>query len=50
MSAETHSDPSKNWLIAFMVAFMCTVFAIGVWAMMNYHVDAVEAPAAAGHH
>ncbi|MDP3509480.1 MAG: hypothetical protein Q8T09_16015 [Candidatus Melainabacteria bacterium] len=50
MSAEKHTDPSQVWMIMFMVAFCCTVLSIGVWAMFNYKVDAVEAPAAAGHH
>lgn len=50
MSAEGHKDPSQVWLTLFMVAFCCTVLSIGVWAAFNYKVDAVEAPAAGGHH
>ena len=50
MSAETHKDPSKGWLILFFVCFIISVFGIGLWQMCtHYNPDAAEAPVAGGH-
>jgi hypothetical protein len=49
MSEAGHSDPSKKWLLFFFVCFGMTVFAIGVFAMFTYKVDAPDAPASGGH-
>ena len=45
-----HQDPSSKWLTFFFVCFGMTVFAIGVFALFTYHVDAPEGAAEAGHH
>ena len=49
MSEAGHSDPSKKWLFFFFVCFGVTVFAIGVFALFNYKVDAPDAPVSGGH-
>ena len=49
MSAPTHNDPSKAWLIFFFVCFTLTVGMIGLWAALAYHVDDGTAAAPAGH-
>jgi hypothetical protein len=50
MSAPTHNDPSKAWLIFFFVCFTLTVGMIGLWAALAYKVDDGAAPAPAGGH
>ncbi|HEY9717687.1 MAG TPA: hypothetical protein V6C69_09475 [Trichormus sp.] len=49
MSAPTHKDPSKGWLIFFFVCFTMSVVAIGVYAKFCYNVDAPEAAVTGGH-
>lgn len=50
MVESTHNDPSRKWLIFFFVCFTLTVFAIGMWAALMYHVDDNTAPASGGEH
>jgi hypothetical protein len=49
MSGETHSDPSKNWLIFFFICFFLTVFGIGLWAKLFYNANAPVPKASGGH-
>jgi hypothetical protein len=50
MSAQTHKDPSKGWLLLFFVCFVLSVFGIGVWQLATgYNPDTPDAPAAGGH-
>jgi len=51
MTETAHKDPSKGWLVLFFVAFIITVFGIGVWQLVtHYNPDAAVAPVEAGHH
>ncbi len=52
MTETADKDPSKGWLVLFFVAFIITVFGIGVWQLVtHYNPDARPvAPVEAGHH
>ncbi len=45
MTETAHKDPSKGWLVLFFVAFIITVFGIGVWQLVtHYNPDAGRCP------
>jgi hypothetical protein len=48
-STENQSDPSRNWLIFFVICFWL-VMGIGIWAVFCYNCNAPESKPGGGGH